>query len=128
MKKLTIDVAGMHCKSCELLLERSIKDVDSVEKVHASQFKGTVEISYNGNMPDEQKIESIIHESGYTIGKETPLPWFHSNPLKYVETILIAFGLFVIYMVLKMNGFSFGNFGDMSSPTFGVAFLVGLTA
>lgn len=31
-------------------------------------------------------------------------------------------------MLAKMNGFSFGAFGDISSPTFGVAFLVGLTA
>ncbi len=39
MKKLTIDVTGMHCKSCELLLERSIKSVENVEKVDADQLK-----------------------------------------------------------------------------------------
>lgn len=39
MKKLTIDVSGMHCKSCELLLERSIKSVENVQKVHADQHK-----------------------------------------------------------------------------------------
>lgn len=128
MKKLTIDVAGMHCKSCEMLLERSIQDVENVEKVHASQSKGTVEVSYSGSAPDEKAIESVIRESGYTIGKEAALPWLHSNPMKYVETLLIALGLFVLYMVAKRNGISFGGFGDMSSPTLSVAFLVGVTA
>lgn len=128
MKKLTIDVTGMHCKSCELLLERSLGGVENVEKVHASESRGTVEISYVGNVPNDQEIESIIKESGYTIGKEAKAPWFHPNPLSYVETLLIALGLFILYMVAKMNGFSLGGFGDMSSPTFGVAFLVGLTA
>ncbi|MDD5198072.1 MAG: sulfite exporter TauE/SafE family protein [Candidatus Gracilibacteria bacterium] len=128
MKKLTIDVAGMHCKSCELLLEKSIRSVDHVEKVHASQSKGMVEISYDEKMPDEKAIESIIKESGYKIGKEVPPPWFHHNPRKYIEILLIALALYTLYMVAKMSGFSFGGFGSLASPTFTVAFLVGVTA
>lgn len=128
MKKLTIDVAGMHCKSCELLLERSIRGVENVEKVHANQSKGIVEVSYSGTVPDEKVIESIIEENGYKLGKEAKLPWFHSSPKKYVETLLIALALYIIYIIVKMSGLSFGGFGDFTSPSFGVAFLVGVTA
>lgn len=128
MKKLTIDVTGMHCKSCELLLERSIRDVENVEKVSANERKGSVEISYDSEKPDEKTIENIIKASGYSIGKEAVAPWFHPDPSRYIEILLIALGLFVLYMIAKMNGFSFGSFGDMSSPTFSVAFLIGLTA
>lgn len=128
MKKITIDVAGMHCKSCELLLEHSIQDVENVGKVHASQSHGTVEVSYSGAMPDEKAIEAIITESGYTIGKEGIPPWFHTNPRRYIETISIVLILTVIYIGAKMSGFSFGSFDDISSPTLGVAFLIGLTA
>lgn len=67
MKKLTIDVTGMHCKSCELLLERSIRDVNNVDKVNADEHKGTVEISYDSEKPDEKAIEDIIKENGYSI-------------------------------------------------------------
>lgn len=128
MKKLTIDVVGMHCKSCELLLERSIQDVENVGKVHADQSKGTVEISYNGTVPDEKAIEAIITESGYKISKEVVPPWLHSNPDKYIEIILIALALFVLYVFAKMSGFSFPSFGNFTSPTLGVVLLVGLTA
>ncbi|EKD29771.1 MAG: hypothetical protein ACD_78C00275G0002 [uncultured bacterium (gcode 4)] len=128
MKKLTIDVAGMHCKSCELLLERSIRGVENVEKVHANQSKGTVEVSYSETVPDEKVIESIIEENGYKLGKEAKLPWFHSSPKKYLETFLIALALSIIYIVAKMSGFSLGGFGNFTSPTLTVAFLVGVTA
>lgn len=128
MNKLTIDVAGMHCKSCELLLEKSLRKVDGVEKVHASQSTGTVEISYAKDTPDEKVIESIIEKSGYTIGKEAKLPWFHADLNKYMETLLIVLVLLTVYFGLDMGGFSFGGFGNLSSPTLGVAFLVGLTA
>lgn len=118
----------MHCKSCELFLEKSIQKLKNVEKVHASQSKGTVEIFYNEDVPDGKAIESIITESGYKIGKEVMPPWFHADPRKYLETLLIVLTLFVLYIVVKVSGFSLGNFGDFSSPSLGVAFLVGITA
>jgi sulfite exporter TauE/SafE/copper chaperone CopZ len=118
----------MHCKSCELLLERSIQQIKGVEKVHADQSKGTVTISYADVIPNEKTIESIIKENGYKLGKEAKLPWFHTEIDTYIETILIVAVLFMLYIFVKMSGFSFGSFGDFSSPSLGVAFLVGLTA
>lgn len=34
----------------------------------------------------------------------------------------------MLYKFVQMSGFSFGSLGDMSSPSFGIALLVGLTA
>lgn len=118
----------MHCKSCELLLEHSLQKLDNVEKVYADQSRGIVTVSYTENIPDEKAIESIIRENGYRIGKEAKLPWFHTDLDTYIETILILAVLFMIYIFVKMSGISVGNFGNFSSPSFGVAFLVGLTA
>jgi copper chaperone CopZ len=39
MKKITIPVAGMHCRSCEVLLEKSIKKIKNVESVEANERK-----------------------------------------------------------------------------------------
>lgn len=128
MKKLTLDVAGMHCKSCELLLEKSLQKIDGVEKARASQSKGTVEISYGGDAPDMDVIESAIEKNGYRIGKESRLPWVHSDPKKYAEAAVMALAIVGIYALTKASGVSFGNAGNLSSPTLGVAFLVGLTA
>ncbi len=118
----------MHCKSCELLLERSIQQIKGIEKVHADQSKGTVTISYVDVIPNEKMIESIIKDNGYKLGKEAKLPWFHSEIDTYIETILIVAVLFMLYIFVKMSGISVGSLGNFSSPSLGVAFLVGLTA
>lgn len=128
MNKLTIDVAGMHCKSCELLLEKSLKKVGGVERAKASQSKGTVEIFYNRNEPDTQSIESVIRGNGYTVGKEAKLPWFHSDPKKYTEAVVMALVLIGLYSIAQASGISLGTTRNLSSPTLGVALLVGLTA
>ena len=46
MKKIIIPVSGMHCRSCELILEKSIKKLKNIEKVEANEKKGLVEIGY----------------------------------------------------------------------------------
>jgi len=39
MEKIIIPVSGMHCTSCEILLEKSIKKLPNIEKVKASEKK-----------------------------------------------------------------------------------------
>lgn len=128
MKKITIDIAGMHCKSCELRLEKALQGVENVIKVHASQPKGRVEISYDTTRPDKTVLRALIQENGYKIGKEAKPSWLHPHPRKYLEFFLIALAFYAVYILIKMSGFSLGGFGDLTSPTFGVAFLVGVTA
>ena len=128
MKKFTLEVAGMHCKSCEILLERSIQKVVNVEKVYADQQKGIVEVSYNETPPDKKHIESLIRENGYKIGKEEKAPWFHTDSEVYLETASILVVIVILYLIMKMSGVSFGAFGNFASPTLGVAFIIGLTA
>ena len=44
MKTTKINVKGMHCNSCKLLLEKSISNIDKVKSVDASVQKATVSI------------------------------------------------------------------------------------
>jgi hypothetical protein len=68
-----------------------------------------LEISYTETPPDEKTIQTIIEEHGYIMEKEQKLPWFHTDLNKYREP-------------------TFGISGDFSSPSFIVAFFIGLTA
>ena len=68
MRKNTVPVSGMHCKACEVLLEKTIRGIDGVEKVSASQSKGAVEVSYDETKaPDWNAVESAIVENGYSV-------------------------------------------------------------
>ena len=39
MHNIIIPVSGMHCRSCELVLEKSIKKVENVHSIHANEKK-----------------------------------------------------------------------------------------
>lgn len=128
MRKNTIPVSGMHCKACEVLLEKTIRNLDGVEKVSASQSKGAVEVSYEGTVPDWNAVESVITENGYSIGNKKDLPWFQTDASEYETVFVSAIAIGALYYLAKFFGFSFGGVGTLSTPTLSVAFLIGLTA
>ena len=62
----TINVSGMHCKSCEMLLADSISEIKGVEKVNADSKKGTVTVSLqNDSILDN--IKKTIEKEGYKV-------------------------------------------------------------
>lgn len=128
MRKNTIPVSGMHCKACEVLLEKSISKLEGVKNVSASQSKGAVEIEYGTNVPDWKAVESIVIENGYSLENKKNLPWFQSDASEYEFVFVSAFAIFALYYLAGHFGFSFGEIGNLSAPTLSVAFLIGLTA
>ena len=65
MEKI-MNVKGMHCKSCEILLTDVISEIKGVDKVTVEHKNGTVKISYS----DEKIIPGIkkaIEAEGYTV-------------------------------------------------------------
>lgn len=85
MEKITIYATGMHCRACEVLLQKSIAKVDEVKEVRAHQKTGKIEIFYEEEKPDQWKIEEAIKEHGYTIGKPGSLPWMTKDSDDYLE-------------------------------------------
>ena len=45
MKK-KYNIRGMHCRSCEILLEKNISQIDGVKKVEVSYKKGIAEVEF----------------------------------------------------------------------------------
>ncbi len=62
----TINVEGMHCKSCELLLADSISEIKGVERVSADSKEGTVTVEYKEESVFEI-IRRTIEKEGYTV-------------------------------------------------------------
>ncbi len=128
MKKITLPISGMHCRSCELILEMSIKTVKNVTSIHASEKKWTIEISYTEIEPNRNEIEAIVIENGYTIGTKKVLPWISNNPNDYANIIITILILFILFVVWSQMGWSFWDSLNTKSPTLAIAFLIGLTA
>ena len=118
----------MHCRSCELILEKSLKKIENIHSIHANEKKWIVEIHYIDSEPDRATIESIIRENGYQIGEKKKLPWITHNLNDYIHIGVALWIALLLYEILTHFGWSFWSVGNTASPTLGVAFLIGLTA
>jgi len=103
MHKIIIDIAGMHCRSCELLTEDGLSSVPGVEKVKTHFRSGVAEIFYEETRPDLKALERAVRNAGYDIGKGKR-PWIARDIEAWVE-MLFALGIvFVLFMVAKSLG------------------------
>ena len=59
-------VKGMHCKSCEMLINDSLEDL-GVNSVTSSHEKGRVKGDLKENKINEDKIIEVIKEEGYKV-------------------------------------------------------------
>ncbi len=66
MKK-ELQVSGMKCGSCELLVTEALEDLEGVISVEASHLKGRVEVDYDPNMVSEPTIAGVIEEQGFKV-------------------------------------------------------------
>ena len=127
LNKKIIQIKGMHCRSCEILIEEEILKVDGVHKVNVSEKKGFAEIFYEGEVLDAH-IEDAVCGCGYSLGKDSK-SWVSKNPKDYDDLIKAGIALAFIYFIAKGLGFfniAFNSSNNLASLP--VVLLVGLTA
>lgn len=64
MKTQTLEVKRIHCKSCELLIEDSLKDL-GVEKITFK--KNWLTVSFDEERLTSNQIKSAIRNEGYQV-------------------------------------------------------------
>ena len=62
----TIKVSGMHCRSCEVLLEDSISEIKGAKVLSADHKKGEIKISLEDESLMSQ-IRKIVEKEGYKV-------------------------------------------------------------
>lgn len=130
MEKLIIPVSGMHCRSCEMLIEEHLSRIKGVKKSKASFKKGTAEIHFSGLRPTDEEFEEAIRAAGYSVGAQEKKELFSKNTSDYKDLGIAFIFLLGIYFILKnfgLTNLNIGNFGA-NSTGLSIVFLVGLTA
>lgn len=142
IKSYTLYVEGMHCASCEVLIEKKLLKQKGIESVDASLKGNKVEINFEGNSkPDIESLNEEFKEFGYTFGDkkikkdDTPAIRFNKgniifNPIKirnYFKVFLITVVLLIVFFVFEklQLGQYIGVDSSSSLPAF---FLLGLVA
>lgn len=129
MNSKTISIKGMHCKSCEILIEDELKKIDGVQKVDISHKTGEATIHFVGTQPNQTDITKAVREAGYELGKNTNLPFLTTRKSDYVEFAyagIIVTLLYFIFSDLGLFDMAFAKANDFSSLP--VVLLIGLTA
>lgn len=128
-KKITIPISGMHCRSCEILVEKKLSEIPEVESSNVKYKKGTAEIHYTSQKPNMHEVEEAIREAGYDVGVSADRPFFSRDINDYKDLGIALLFLSGIYIVLKNFGITSVNIGGGSNPSsLPVVFLVGITA
>jgi uncharacterized protein len=130
-KELQVNIQGMHCANCEVLIERRFKKIAGVRKVVARYAAGTARIFYYGNL-DLNTLQSAIAEDGYTVShlhELTATAEQQNTGRDYLEIGAVFLVLVGLFLVLKQFNIVPENFtGPNKTISFGVAFLIGLVA
>lgn len=129
MNKINVSIQGMHCKSCEILIEDELKKIPNVVKVDISHKTGVAGIYYKGAVLEDSKITQAVANAGYEIGNNKKPAFFSKNIQDYSE----LFTVIVIAALLFLIGKELGLFQIASSvkgeyTNLFVVLLVGLTA
>jgi len=135
-------IAGMHCASCELLIEKRVLREKGVHAVDASLGNGTLRIESNGRIPRTNELNTWFQSDGYTFSEtkqsEKKEPWLYvvegkgiqmdMGILKKKSKILLQIvGVFVVLFLIERTGISqYVTLSEQSS--LGVFFLFGLVA
>ncbi|MDO8529210.1 MAG: sulfite exporter TauE/SafE family protein [bacterium] len=132
MNKIIIPITGMHCKSCELLIEEELSKIPEIKKADAIYKKKIAEIYYGNQKPNMNEIKEAIRSSGYDVGYEDAekKSLVNKNPSDYKDLGIAFLFLAGLYLILKNFGLTNLNFAaSNSSPSsLSMIFLVGLTA
>ncbi|MBI4653005.1 cupredoxin domain-containing protein [Candidatus Kuenenbacteria bacterium] len=120
-------VKGMHCASCEILIEKKLLELENIKSVEASTAKSEVLVEYEDKKPTLEKLNEIFKKDGHVFfdkSKETVNPF---DPNELITTIIIGLLIVIGFIGLTKMGLSeLINVNSTSSlPTF---FIFGLIA
>lgn len=134
MKEIILKISGMHCASCEILIEKKLLELGNIKSVEASTAKGEVLIEYEGARPTPERLNWIFKGGGYVFSEaragETGRPREAVSSFKPKEFfITLGIGLLIVAGFIGLNKLGLSgliNVGSKSSwPMF---FVFGLIA
>ncbi len=127
MIKRKIPIKGMHCRSCELLVEEALKNLHGVHKVRVSYRRkaATIESSKPLGL---NKIRKAVREAGYDIGPADSAAWLSRDPKDYRDLALALVALVALYFAGSALGLFRLGISSNNPSNLLVVLAVGLTA
>jgi sulfite exporter TauE/SafE/copper chaperone CopZ len=127
MHQKIIPIRGMHCRSCELLLEDALADVQGITKVKVDFRKGRAAIRHGADIPSHNEIVNVVKQAGYEVGEPGKLPWITKDAKDWQYMLFGIVFLGLLYYAVRGAGL-LDIALDEKEVTAGFALLLGLVA
>jgi len=128
MDRTVIPIRKMHCRSCEMLIERTLLGIPGITRARVSARRGEAVIESEGTL-DLERVRQAIEEAGYEVGESERKLWLTRDSNEYGYLALAALLLAALFILANQSGLLTLV---MSSPSTGTglipALLLGLTA
>ena len=130
MKSKKIYIQGMHCASCEKLLDGEFKNIPGVKSVKVDRKTDSAEIFFEDEEPDFEEIKNIAEKFGYSVSENKPGADMIKKNSKaswqdWLNAVVIVLVILFLYRFFQNAGFVMRLNINNTSISYGVAFLVG---
>lgn len=128
LKKITYTIHGTHCASCEVLIERKLREIDGIKKVDVNHATGRTVVHCECE-PDLTKMQAAIAHDGYTIeaGDASPQPSDRNTSRDYLHIGAIFLIVVAIYLIARQFDL-IPDIGVSDKMGYGFVFAIGLVA
>ncbi len=132
LKKVKLNIHGMHCTSCAVLIERKFKQVNGVQRVNVSHASGTAELLCVKE-PELDELNALIQSDGYHVSlwqdrSHGAQSGEHKNTWKDYLQIGGMFLVIVSAYSLLQQFHLVPSVGISQHMSYGVIFLIGVFA
>lgn len=129
MVKKTYFIQGMHCSSCEVFIERTVRNLKGIKKGDISLTKARIVIEAESHqaMPSLYKLNQMFNKDGYSFSEQNQKQK-QGLSLKNVLTVVVIF-LLIVVIFFSFNGSQLlSRFYVDSSSNLPAFFLFGIAA
>lgn len=143
MKTLNLKVDGMTCSSCEVIIERNLRKISGVEKVHASKAREEAEVECSDDVTLAQ-LQDAVKEKGYSLSikddsednadnlsaksSSAKGSFILKDKQRYSEIGAVVVMIIGLYILLKQTDLLPQNLGVTDNMSYGFIFVLGLVA
>ncbi len=65
MNTVTFQTSGVHCRSCTMMIEMTLDELDGVASVSTDHAAQTAIVEYDAAKTDPEAIAAVIRAAGY---------------------------------------------------------------
>lgn len=66
MKKVLLNIVGMHCASCVINIDGDLEDTEGIIEARTNFAKSQTEVTHDPRKISEEEIIALIKKTGYT--------------------------------------------------------------